>query len=123
MTQKRSKEINFRIILSALHVAISALIFCLFLVNRQHVSLNCFFCQQEIPLGVFGFLVWAIGTLTAFMVLSSKDRTKENAKMQLDWQNQDAKLVAEMVADKERLLKAKIDTLEAALKTALKKNN
>ena len=46
---------------------------------------------------------------------------QQNEKRLEKWQNQDAKLLVEVQSDKEKQLEAKIATLEAALKRALKK--
>jgi uncharacterized integral membrane protein len=118
-----TRKLNIRLLLTGASVLLSASIVCLSLQNWQIISLNIFTLHQNIPTGLLALVSLTIGLLTAWLVASVLDRKQVSAQKQVDWQAQDAKLVAEMVADKERLLRAKIDTLEAALKTALKKHN
>jgi uncharacterized integral membrane protein len=122
MTQQNPK-FNFRLIISAIFALLSLVIICLSLVNWQSVSLNLFSSPLNLPLGLFSLTAFLTGALTTWFVFFAIDKRKESIKTQVNWQSQDAKLIAEMVADKERLLQAKIDTLESALKTALKHQN
>ena len=60
-----------------------------------------------------------LGALSMIPFVGSKQ--EENVAKLKEWQNQDAKLAIEVQSDKEKQLEAKIATLEAALKAALKK--
>ena len=121
MTQQNLK-LTPRFII-ALFFALLAAVIGLSVFNWQLVSINLFSFTMNLPFGlciVIAFLSGSVATWSAYLSLHKK---KESIKTQVNWQAQDAKLIAEMVGDKERLLQAKIDTLESALKTALKNQN
>lgn len=71
------------------------------------------------------FNTWAFG-LGCGLLLSWRGKISTGGKseqIQTQWQNQDAKLVAEIKSDREKQLEAKIATLETALKSALQKKS
>ena len=75
----------------------------------------------SVPLGVALTGAWAAGFTIAAAWREAVPKVKTSDKVLNNWQAQDVKLVAEIQSDKEKQLTAKIDTLEAALKQALKK--
>ena len=91
-------------------------------------------CRQDISFDFNGTLfTWSAGLIVlcsyvvgAMIGVTSllpfmKGRQEENVAKLKEWQEQDAKLAIEVQSDKEKQLEAKIATLEAALKQALKK--
>lgn len=60
-----------------------------------------------------------LGGVSVLPLVGSKQ--EQNVAKLKEWQDQDAKLAVEVQSDKEKQLEAKIATLEAALKQALKK--
>lgn len=79
--------------------------------NTLQIDLTVLTVSSLLSGGMFGFclrLAWSVQKIT------SANQTK--------WQVQDAKLIAEVKSDREKQLEAKIQTLEAALKQSLKKN-
>lgn len=73
--------------------------------------------------GLLVLTAYAMGVLlgTLSMIPFAGGKHEENVARLKEWQNQDAKLAVEVQSDKEKQLEAKIATLEAALKAALKK--
>lgn len=95
----------------------------LFAGNQAPLNLQLAGTAITVPSGASLIALYVIGALLSFcaalpLLKGSQDRNIEKLK---DWQKQDAKLSQEIQSDKERLLEAKIATLEAALKQALKK--
>jgi hypothetical protein len=73
--------------------------------------------------GLLVLLAYVIGVVIGgiSMIPFVGSKQEENVAKLKEWQNQDAKLAIEVQSDKEKQLEAKIATLEAALKAALKK--
>lgn len=69
---------------------------------------------------LFSYIIGAMVGTTSLLPYV-KGRQEENVAKLKEWQEQDAKLALEVQSDKEKQLEAKIATLEAALKQALKK--
>ncbi|MBX9878266.1 MAG: LapA family protein [Candidatus Obscuribacterales bacterium] len=98
-----------------------ALAFCLAgIFNGQPVQLNMINWQGEIALMVLILGALASGALLGFSITQLKVGKVSQEKKKLEWDAQDAKLAASVKSDREQQLEAKINTLEAALKTALK---
>jgi len=77
--------------------------------------------ETGLPL-VIGFIcTWIIGVVSGCALMLANDKSELNQQKKLEWQAQDAKLMASVTSDREKQLEAKISTLEVALKTALKK--
>jgi uncharacterized integral membrane protein len=106
-------------------LAVSSLLtlFILFvcMANFQAVDLTCFGSARPIPLGFLLFGALSAGALTGLSIAQLGRSPAANEQRKLDWQIQDAKLIAEVKSDREKQLEAKIATLETALKQALKK--
>jgi hypothetical protein len=76
----------------------------------------------QVPAGVFAVLAYLCGLGTLGGIAASKKRREIVSEQHLQkWEKQDQKLMAEVASDKEKQLESKIDTLEVALKSALKK--
>jgi uncharacterized integral membrane protein len=90
--------------------------------NGSSVPLSLFGAALSAPLGVL-LAVFFVAGMIAPLALWSIRTTKEmvSDKTQLEWQKQDAKLITEIESDRVKQLEAKIETLETALKSALKK--
>lgn len=89
--------------------------------NSQACSLDLYFTQQHLSVGSVLLEGVGIGLLCGLLVIfaqRAKQKGQENKLAQ--WEAQDVKLAAEVKSDREKQLEAKISTLEAALKTALK---
>jgi uncharacterized integral membrane protein len=90
--------------------------------NGASVPLNLFGATASAPLGaliVAVFLAGMISPLALWSIRTSKEIVAD--KTQIEWQKQDAKLITEIESDRVKQLEAKIETLESALKSALKK--
>lgn len=120
---QQKPRFTFVLITAGILGLLSLAVLLLSLQNWQLISISLFSSSHDLSFGLFGLIAWSIGSLTTWFVCQVLDKKKENAETQQSWQTQDAKLIAEMVADKEKLLQAKIATLESALKTALKKQS
>lgn len=88
--------------------------------NGQMVKLNMINWQGEIALMVLILGSLGSGALLGASVTQLKVGKVSQEKKKLEWDAQDAKLAASVKSDREKQLEAKINTLEAALKTALK---
>ena len=76
------------------------------------------------PLGVIGFLYFFAGALSALSLWSIRlDKARASDIAHKEWDRQDEKLAKEIRSDREKQLEAKIETLEIALKSALKKSD
>ena len=106
-----------------LSIAIS--LFCLYvsLINGQTIELNLGLGKMNAPMSVALIIAWALGVLSLYCYKQKQKLVAKTSQTQLEWKAQDAKLMASIASDKEKQLEAKIATLEAALKTALKKND
>ncbi|MBX9666790.1 MAG: hypothetical protein K2X93_04185 [Candidatus Obscuribacterales bacterium] len=91
--------------------------------NGTAVTISIFGAQLALALGGITFGAFAIGLMVALIggagTMKLKDKISE--QKQIEWQKQDNKLAKEIQSDKEQQLQAKIETLEAALKSALAK--
>ncbi len=99
-----------------------ALIVLLFYQNQAPCDLTFVAFGVRASAGVallIGYLLCLAASGAAAFLSASQG--KQNEKRLEKWQNQDAKLLVEVQSDKEKQLEAKIATLEAALKRALKK--
>lgn len=105
-------------------LALSIMLTLAFLVagilNGQPVQLNLVNWQGEIALMVLIFGSLGAGALLGVSITQLKVGKVSQEKKKLEWDAQDAKLAASVKSDREKQLEAKINTLEAALKTALK---
>jgi len=91
------------------------------ILNWQAGVVNLFGSYTNLPIGVGFILSGLFGVTTALGAVLANDKTKVNEQKKVEWQAQDAKLMASITSDREKQLEAKIATLESALKTALKK--
>lgn len=89
--------------------------------NCQSVPLVLFGTQVSLSFCVIGFGMFALGCLSTLPMALNKAKEIKSEKIQVAWQQQDEKLKEELTNDKIKLLEAKISTLDAALKQALKK--
>ncbi len=71
-----------------------------------------------LALGTFAL---GIVSVLSFALVRQGKKMASN-KIEGEWEKQDAKLLNEVQTDKVKLLEAKIDTLETALKSALSRN-
>ena len=95
----------------------------LLLANPQQVVLQLGGSQFLCTGGGLVFGMYASGFVVCFLSglpLLGGSQSANMAKLK-EWQVQDAKLLKEIQSDKEKLMEAKIATLEAALKKALRK--
>jgi uncharacterized integral membrane protein len=88
--------------------------------NGQPVKLNLVNWQGEITLMVLILGSLGSGALLGICITQLKVGKVSQEKKKLEWDAQDAKLAASVKSDREKQLEAKINTLETALKTALK---
>ena len=80
-------------------------------------------CTATLPAGALvlkGVIFGGIATACLLKMLTRNPA--EEARRLSKWQEQDTKLAAEIKSDREKQLEAKIATLEAALKSSLKKS-
>lgn len=89
--------------------------------NGQIVPFHLFAAELQIGIGVLVLMFYAIGALFGFLYPMVSGKQEQNIAKLKEWQEQDQKLAIEVQKDKEKQLEAKIQTLEAALKQALKK--
>lgn len=88
--------------------------------NGQMVNLSLVNWQGEVALMVIILGSLASGALLGTSIAQLKVGKVNQEKKKLEWDAQDAKLAASVKSDREKQLEAKIETLEAALKAALK---
>jgi len=93
----------------------------LILQNSQTTLFNIFTWALTIPLWTINLSCLSLGAVGGYLIRLVIGSKTTNDERKLDWQAQDAKLMASIASDKEKQLEAKIATLEAALKNALKK--
>lgn len=114
-----SRRVTFFIINAAVLAVVAWLVFP----SQEPVAINLGGSALHCTTGALLFGFYATGFVICFLsglpMLGSSQST--NIAKLKEWQTQDAKLLKEIQSDKERLLEAKIATLEAALKQALKK--
>ena len=105
---------------------LSLITICLIVIsieNNQPVSIHCFSSSSEATLGLGLVSFLAIGVITGLSFITIVSRGEKTSGKQIaTWDAQDAKLQSQVKSDREKQLEAKIDTLEAALKSALNKN-
>jgi len=89
--------------------------------NCEPVAIKMFGSQIQISFCVIAFLMFVCGGLSTLPALLTKAKDVKSEQIQMNWQQQDEKLKEELTNDKIRLLEAKIQTLDAALKQSLKK--
>lgn len=91
--------------------------------NSQTVGLKLLGAEIPLSTGTFFLVSYIIGALIGgcSMLPLIAGKQEQNVAKLKEWQAQDAKLAVEVQSDKEKQLEAKIATLEAALKQALKK--
>ncbi len=89
--------------------------------SASQLTVTAFSTVISLPATAAVATSWLAGAccLLAFRQLTPAKAQRE--KLLQAWEKQDVKLVAEIQSDEVKLLKAKIDTLEAALTVALKK--
>lgn len=107
--------------LIALSCLLSLAIIYVGVINWQTVTLQLAGSSLAAPMGLSIILSFILGLLAALPQMQSRVKEIKSEQIQIEWQNQDAKLQREITSDKEKQLEAKIETLEAALKQALKK--
>lgn len=113
-----------RVIFFVVNIAVLATVAYLFLPNTEPVVLNIMGSALHCTGGALLFGTYALGFVICFLsglpMLGNYSQAANIAKLK-EWQGQDAKLLKEIQSDKEKQLEAKIATLEAALKQALKR--
>lgn len=120
LTNRQSGNSRLPALLIAL--GLLAVMLTLILPNWQTTSLSAFANTLQMPLAAINLICLASGCIVGFSLNFAFNKSKVNNQRRLEqWQAQDAKLAASLVSDKEKQLEAKIATLEAALKSALKK--
>ena len=110
-----------RYVLLAVSFVLAILVVIVSFANSQPAPLNFLASQISLPLALPLLTTFAVGALCGFSsAWQGRGKAKGEAK-RLEWHAQDAKLAAEVKSDREKQLEAKIQTLETALKQALKK--
>ncbi len=89
--------------------------------NCEPVTLKFFGSQVAVSFCVVAFATFALGCLSTLPVLLNRAKEVKSGEIQVAWREQDEKLKEELTNDKIKLLEAKIQTLDAALKQSLKK--
>ena len=90
--------------------------------NFNAIPLAGFGAPLNLPYGLTVLSAYACGLLTIGSLWNGiKQREKRSEQKMVGWEKEDRKLMAEIASDKEKQLEAKIQTLDVALKTALKK--
>lgn len=88
------------------------------------VGINAGFATVSLPLGAALLATYACGLITIGCGWAMQKRREIKGEQKLvKWEKEDQKLMVELASDEKKLLEAKIATLEAALKSALKKKN
>ena len=113
---------NKGIIYIFISIVISLTFLYVCLLNSQSVDLNLGLVKILLPLSIVLIGAFSVGFLAMFIYKQRSKLVQKSSQKQLEWKAQDAKLMATIASDKEKLLEAKIATLETALKAALKKN-
>jgi uncharacterized integral membrane protein len=98
-------------VLAAVYVAVT---------NMAVVSLQGFGGPVAVPFAGVVIGAYACGLLTIGSLWRSfTAREKRGEQKMVEWEKQDAKLMQEIATDREKLLEAKVATLETALAKAL----
>lgn len=101
---------------------ITLLIIVLAFTNQASVTLSLLGPSPALPLGAILFGAYLLGILAAASLWSIKARKAKTAEITEEkWKKQDEKLAVEIKDDHVKQLEAKIETLDTALKAALKK--
>jgi hypothetical protein len=98
-------------------------VICLACMNCTPVVVTLFGSSVHVYEAVLliGSYVCGLATTGALWRAQSRRQVRGEQKM-IKWEKEDQKLMVEVASDEVKLLKAKIDTLEVALKSALKKS-
>jgi uncharacterized integral membrane protein len=110
-----------RYALSVVFMIVSLALLAVAITNGNPIQLSLFGSNTTCPEGMLlasGLIVGWLGGVSVSRIFTKKVASQ---KRKLEWVAQDAKLAAEVRSDREKQLEAKINTLEAALKSALKK--
>jgi hypothetical protein len=92
--------------------------------NLPPVALSGFGPPAPVSLATVVLLSYLCGLASVGSFWLSRKRREQRGEQKIaQWANQDQKLLAEIASDKEKLLEAKIATLDVALKTALRKKS
>ena len=90
-------------------------------INGQPVSFNALAWHGDVTPGLIMLICLVIGSaFGSSLALFKAGKVVSTQKKLEEWDVQDAKLAASVKSDREKQLEAKIVTLEAALKAALK---
>lgn len=100
---------------------LSLVLIYLSITNLQPITLAGLGSPVQVDLGVLPIIGLALGAWAGAAAMQLRTAKIEGQEIKQEWQIQDAKLAASVRSDREKQLEAKIATLEAALKAALKK--
>jgi len=90
---------------------------------ESFIHLRLFDYRFSISFGLILVIALIAGSFAGVSDYLTLNRDVRRNQIQEKWQAQDAKLVADITSDREKQLEAKINTLEAALEKALKKQS
>jgi hypothetical protein len=91
--------------------------------NTTPVKMSIFGSSLDLAPGYLALATFALGVVSVLsFALVRQGKKMASNKIEGEWEKQDAKLLNEVQTDKVKLLEAKIDTLETALKSALSRN-
>ena len=121
MKSKQPRKNKLRVLARVLSATLIAIAIVLIAQNQNNTGFIVFAKTFDISLAIITFAFLLAGFVCGFLFFVSYNKAALNEERKLEWQAQDAKLSASVVSDNEKLLEAKIATLEAALKSALKK--
>jgi hypothetical protein len=101
----------------------AALVVYLVWSNQSITTLNIFSMQINLSGGMLVLIGYLIGqtALISYSLTIKTNQQKTNEHLE-EWKKQDTKLAASVQSDREKQLEAKIETLESALKQALKRS-
>lgn len=91
--------------------------------NTQPIKISILGSGIDLAPGYLALGTFALGVVSVLsFALVRQGKKIASDKIVGEWEKQDAKLQNEVQSDKVKLLEAKIDTLETALKSALSRN-
>lgn len=91
--------------------------------NTTPVKISIFGSGLDLAPGFLALGTFALGVVSVLsFALVRQGKKMASNKIVGEWEKQDQKLQNEVQSDKVRLLEAKIETLETALKSALSRN-
>ncbi len=91
--------------------------------NTQPIKISILGSALDLAPGYLALGTFALGIVSVLsFALVRQGKKMASNKIEGEWEKQDAKLLNEVQTDKVKLLEAKIDTLETALKSALSRN-